>query len=155
MAIKQSSHWQASVYRNNKRIGIIVKVLFKQLELWKELFEHMNQLENEISYYRKKLKKYPKKRSHFNHIISTSKAMEELKAEAFWQQRIFQRIHHRGKRKRERIICPRDSSGFGEEKETSSKSIVQRFRPTYRNLNYSGMKMGHLQELKKVKTRKI
>lgn len=73
---------QASIYRNQKRIGIIVKVLFQQLELWKELFDHMNQLESEISYYRKKLQEISEKESHFNHIVSTSKVMGNLKQDA-------------------------------------------------------------------------
>lgn len=83
---------QASVYRNNKRIGIIVKVLFKQLELWKELFDHMNQLESEISYYRKKLQEISEQESHFNHIISTSKVMEELKQNALLAAKGFSNV---------------------------------------------------------------
>lgn len=82
----------ANIYRNKQKIGIIVKVLFQQLDLWKELFEHMSQLESKISYYRNKLKEMSQKEVHFNHIISSSKAMENLKQEAFLAAKGFSNV---------------------------------------------------------------
>lgn len=70
------------IFRDKENIGFIVKILFRQLEQWKELFNHMNQLENEISYYRSKLEKITSSESSFNHIISTSKKINNLKHDA-------------------------------------------------------------------------
>src|SRR5690625_4130925 len=73
---------QANIYRNKQHIGVIIKVLFRQLELWKDLFNHMDQLESEISYYRNKLEEVSYKKSYFDHIISVSHVMNNLKSDA-------------------------------------------------------------------------
>jgi len=73
---------QTPIYRNDDIIGFIVKILFRQLELWKDLFNHMDQLESEISYYRSKLKAISTGESSFEHIISTGQIMNNLKHDA-------------------------------------------------------------------------
>lgn len=74
---------QNPIYRNNKNIGIIIKVLFRQLELWKDLFGHMDRLETEISYYRNKFLNVSEQEKYFNHIISTSPIIDHLKNNAY------------------------------------------------------------------------
>lgn len=73
---------QSTIYRNGKNIGIIVKVLFQQLDAWKDLFNHMDQLENEISYYRSKLEEISVNEKYFSHVISSSEVMKQLKHDA-------------------------------------------------------------------------
>ena len=73
---------QTPIYRNNENIGIIIKIIFRQLELWKDLFHHMDRLETEISYYRSKLKEVSEQEAHFNHIISSSPLIQSLKSNA-------------------------------------------------------------------------
>lgn len=73
---------QNPIYRNNKNIGIIIKILFRQLELWKDLFGHMDRLETEISYYRNRFLKVSEQEKYFKHIISASPVIDHLKHNA-------------------------------------------------------------------------
>src|SRR5699024_6098127 len=74
---------QNPIYRNNKYIGTIIKILFRQLELWQDLFGHMDRLETEISYYRDKFLKVSEQGKFFNHIISASPTIDQLKNNAY------------------------------------------------------------------------
>lgn len=73
---------QNIIYRNNEQLGVMVKILYQQLERWKDLFDHMNQLETLIPYYQKKSFRTANKDSYFEHIISVSNVMEKLKNDA-------------------------------------------------------------------------
>jgi PAS domain S-box-containing protein len=73
---------QMPIYRNMKKTGVIIKVIFKQLNQWKDLFFHMEKLENEITTVREQLAKLTSSNSPLSSIISVSKKMEELKKEA-------------------------------------------------------------------------
>lgn len=83
---------QTTIYRNNKNIGIIIKILFRQLELWKDLFSHMDHLENELSFYRNKLKEVTEQEKYFETIISASPLISNLKQNAYTAARGFSNI---------------------------------------------------------------
>lgn len=73
---------QTPIYRHHENIGTIIKILFRQLDVWKDLFNHMDRLETEISYYRKELQRMSENSGAFSHIISTSPLINTLKNNA-------------------------------------------------------------------------
>ncbi|PTX61876.1 PAS modulated Fis family sigma54 specific transcriptional regulator [Melghirimyces profundicolus] len=83
---------QMPIIQNGKRIGEIFKVLYQQLEVWKDLFRHMEKLENEISYYRSELSKVSYQNDSFAQIISKSKRIDTLKKEAYIAAQTFSNV---------------------------------------------------------------
>ncbi|WP_156289699.1 sigma 54-interacting transcriptional regulator [Oceanobacillus salinisoli] len=73
---------QMPIYQNGQKLGAIYKIIFKQLETWKEMLIHMDKLESQITYYRDELNRISKGSHHFDHIISINEGMEKLKRES-------------------------------------------------------------------------
>lgn len=74
---------QMPIYRDQKITGVIIKVIFKQIDQWKDLFLHMEKLENEITSVREQLARLTTSNDPLLNIISVSKKMEDLKKEAY------------------------------------------------------------------------
>ena len=73
---------QMPVYRNKQKLGAIYKIIFQQLETWKDILLHMDKLEHQLSYYRDKFQRHSKDAAYFNKIISINERMEKLKTES-------------------------------------------------------------------------
>lgn len=73
---------QMPIYQKNKKIGAIFKIIFEQLETWKDILFHMDKLEHQVTYYRDELIRLSKGSKPFSQIISVSVPMERLKEEA-------------------------------------------------------------------------
>lgn len=73
---------QMPIYEDGQRIGAIIKIIFQQLEAWKDIFLHMDKLESEISYYRGELYRISKDTSPFDHVITHNPQMEKFKQDA-------------------------------------------------------------------------
>jgi transcriptional regulator with PAS, ATPase and Fis domain len=74
---------QSPIIQNHELIGAIYKIIFRQLDVWKDLLVRMEQLENELTYYRGELMKITGKDDPFAHIISLTPGMDKLKKEAY------------------------------------------------------------------------
>ncbi|WP_075980733.1 sigma-54 interaction domain-containing protein [Bacillus massilinigeriensis] len=83
---------QVPIYQNDKKVAIIYKIIYKQLDTWKDLLVHMEQLENEISFFKGELSKVSGKSDPFCHIVTTNKSMENLKQEAIIAAKSFSNI---------------------------------------------------------------
>lgn len=83
---------QMPIIQNGKKIGAIFKLIFKQLDVWKDLLHHMERLEGEISYYRGELLKVSFDNDPFGLIISTNKEIERLKKDAYIASQTFSNI---------------------------------------------------------------
>jgi transcriptional regulator with PAS, ATPase and Fis domain len=73
---------QMPIYQNGQRLGAIFKIIFRQLDTWKDILLHMEKLESEISYYRGELSRRSKDSSPFGHVISQNPQMEKFKQDA-------------------------------------------------------------------------
>ncbi|OLO37864.1 hypothetical protein BTR23_13040 [Alkalihalophilus pseudofirmus] len=73
---------QMPIYQNGQKLGAIFKIIFHQLEAWKDIFHHMEHLESEISYYRGELIRISNDTDPFAHVISINDQMEKFKQEA-------------------------------------------------------------------------
>jgi transcriptional regulator with PAS, ATPase and Fis domain len=73
---------QMPIYQDGKKFGAIFKIIFRQLEAWKDLLQHMEKLESEISYYRGELYRISKDTNPFATVISVNAGMESFKQEA-------------------------------------------------------------------------
>ncbi|HZG72842.1 MAG TPA: sigma 54-interacting transcriptional regulator, partial [Chondromyces sp.] len=73
---------QMPIYQNGEKLGAIFKIIFRQLEAWKDILLHMEKLESEISYYRGELYRMAKDTNPFADVISKSARMEQFKQEA-------------------------------------------------------------------------
>lgn len=83
---------QMPIIQDGKKIGTIFKLIFKQLDVWKDLLHHMERLEGEISYYRGELLKASLDNDPFGLIISKSKKIERLKKEAYIASQTFSNV---------------------------------------------------------------
>ncbi|QQK74569.1 sigma 54-interacting transcriptional regulator [Salicibibacter cibarius] len=70
---------QTPIVQNDKTIGSIYKIIYQHLHLWKDLFNQIDKLEREISYYRGELNK---NNDPFTPLISNNGKIEQLKADA-------------------------------------------------------------------------
>ncbi len=73
---------QTPIFQDGEVIGMISKIMFQQLDVWKGLFHRMSELENELTYYREELNNYTDEQDYFDNIISVSPKMNLLKKEA-------------------------------------------------------------------------
>lgn len=64
-----------------KDVGIIIKIIYSQLDQWKELFYQMDKLESELNFYRSEYQKLTQN-SSFDIIKSNDKKMANLKHQA-------------------------------------------------------------------------
>lgn len=62
--------------------GAIAKIIFHQLDQWKDIFRRLEQLESELTYYRGQLQRISRQNA-FDRIISNDPAVEKIKNEAF------------------------------------------------------------------------
>jgi transcriptional regulator with PAS, ATPase and Fis domain len=74
---------QSPIFHNHELIGAIYKIIFRQLDVWKDLLIRIEQLENELTYYRGELIKITGKDDPFAHIISVNPRIDKLKKEAY------------------------------------------------------------------------
>ncbi|MDN4593054.1 sigma-54-dependent Fis family transcriptional regulator [Polycladomyces subterraneus] len=73
---------QEPIIRSGKHLGVIAKIIFHQLEQWRNVFRRIEQLESERDYYRDQYQRITRHSDAFNGIISLDPAMERLKKEA-------------------------------------------------------------------------
>lgn len=73
---------QTPIFQNDEMIGMISKIMFQQLDVWKSLFSRMSELENELTYYREEMNNLTDEHDYFESLISVSKKMNLLKKEA-------------------------------------------------------------------------
>jgi len=83
---------QMPIIQDGKKIGAIFKLIFKQLEVWKDLLHHMERLEGEISYYRGELLKASFENDPFGLIISNNKSIVRLKKDAYIASQTYSNI---------------------------------------------------------------
>ncbi|MGE5702010.1 MAG: sigma 54-interacting transcriptional regulator [Clostridia bacterium] len=74
---------QMPIYRDNQKVGAMIKIIFRQLNLWKDLFHHMEKLEHEITFVRGELLRLTTKNDAFARLVGASKEMFKLKEEAY------------------------------------------------------------------------
>ena len=70
------------IVHSGKEVGMIIKIISSQLDQWKEMFYRMDQLENELNFYRSEYEKLTKN-SSFDIIKSNNKIMANLKHQAY------------------------------------------------------------------------
>lgn len=73
---------QFPISQNGQKLGAIFKIIFRQLESWRKILSQMEQLENEISYYREELYHRNKSSDPFPNVISINPIMKKFKEEA-------------------------------------------------------------------------
>ncbi|MFC4801468.1 sigma 54-interacting transcriptional regulator [Neobacillus sp. GCM10023253] len=73
---------QMPIYQDGQKLGAIFKIIFRQLEAWRDLLFHMEKLESEISFYRGELSRISKDTDPFAHVISQNSQMEKFKQDA-------------------------------------------------------------------------
>lgn len=73
---------QMPIFQEGKKFGAIFKIIFQQLESWKDILHHMEKLESEISYYRGELYRISKETNPFSAVISINPKMERFKQDA-------------------------------------------------------------------------
>ncbi len=73
---------QMPIIQNNKKIGDIYKIIYEQLDVWKDLLQHMDRLESELSFYRRELKRISAKSDPFFSFVSKSDKIKHIKKEA-------------------------------------------------------------------------
>jgi len=62
--------------------GVIAKIIFQQLDQWKDIFRRLEELESELTYYRGELHRVSRQNA-FERIISDDPAIEKIKREAY------------------------------------------------------------------------
>lgn len=67
----------------NKQVGAIAKVIFRQLPHMKDLFSRMENLEHELTYYRGEYMRSHVQGTAFDHVITRNSAMESIKNQAY------------------------------------------------------------------------
>lgn len=68
------------IIQDQQKIGAIYKIIYEQLSIWKDLFRHVEKLEDEITYYRGELSTTT--RDPFAPMISRNARVEKLKEDA-------------------------------------------------------------------------
>lgn len=79
------------IIRHNRCEGAIAKIIFHQLDRWKDVFRRLEQLESELSYYRDELHRITHQ-SAFDRIISRSEKIEKIKKEAYMAAQGFSNV---------------------------------------------------------------
>jgi transcriptional regulator with PAS, ATPase and Fis domain len=83
---------QMPIYQDGQRLGAIIKIIFHQLDAWKDILLHMDKLESEISYYRGELYRISKDPHPFAHVISQNPQMVKFKQDAVIAAKSFSNI---------------------------------------------------------------
>ncbi|MCL6575118.1 sigma-54-dependent Fis family transcriptional regulator [Kyrpidia sp.] len=73
---------QEPIERSGKCVGAIIKVIWRRLDEWRDLFRRLEQLEREVNYYRGEWQRSHRSASAFDAIVGRDTAMEALKREA-------------------------------------------------------------------------
>lgn len=73
---------QEPIIRSNKTLGAITKIIYRQLDEWKDVFGRLEELESELSYYRNELQRVNVESKAFEGIVSASENMQKLKEQA-------------------------------------------------------------------------
>lgn len=71
------------IQQEGQLVGMLYKFVFQQLHVWKELLGQIDQLEDELSFYRGELVKAAKHDDHFNLIVTNDLQLIQLKQQAF------------------------------------------------------------------------
>lgn len=75
--------YQEPLLRSEQIHGAITKIIFRQLDEWKDIIRRLEILENEVTYYKGELKKATLQSNTFDRIISRNKEVEKIKRHAF------------------------------------------------------------------------
>ncbi|MHB1626769.1 MAG: sigma 54-interacting transcriptional regulator [Bacilli bacterium] len=73
---------QEPIVRAGKRLGVIVKIIFRQLKQWRAVFRHLEELESELHYYRGEIRRMNALSNAFDRIIGMDESMLKLKQQA-------------------------------------------------------------------------
>lgn len=74
---------QAPIVKDREVIGAIFKIMFRQLDVWKDLLGRMEQLQSELIYYRGELIRMTSTDNPFAHIVTANAGMKKLINDAF------------------------------------------------------------------------
>ncbi|OEH91825.1 sigma-54-dependent Fis family transcriptional regulator [Bacillus solimangrovi] len=74
---------QRPIHRDDNKLGMIIKIIFKQLDVWKDLFHHMEQLENEITFVQGEIRRLTNNNQPLFKTLTVSPQMEHIKEEAY------------------------------------------------------------------------
>ncbi|MFJ7736665.1 sigma 54-interacting transcriptional regulator [Lysinibacillus sp. NPDC097287] len=72
-----------AIQQEGQLVGMLYKFVFQQLHVWKELLGQIDQLEDELSFYRGELVKAVKHDDYFNLIVTNDLQLIQLKQQAF------------------------------------------------------------------------
>lgn len=73
---------QEPIERSGKRLGAIIKIIWRQLDEWRALFRRLEQLERELHFYRGEWNRVRRPVSAFDRIVGADPKIERLKQEA-------------------------------------------------------------------------
>ena len=73
---------QMPIVQNGRKLGAIFKIIFRQLDSWKDILQKMEKLESEISYYRGELYRISKENDPFAEVVTLNATMKKFKQEA-------------------------------------------------------------------------
>src|SRR5690606_24963454 len=73
---------QMPIIDNGEKIGGIFKIIFRQLDKWRDILYQLEKLESEITFYREELFRMNKGTEPFAEIISVNDKMKQLKYDA-------------------------------------------------------------------------
>lgn len=74
---------QTPILKDQEVIGGIFKIMFRQLDVWKDLLVKMEQLQSELIYYRGELTRMTCSDNPFGHIVTVNANMKKLLNDAF------------------------------------------------------------------------
>ncbi|BCJ86122.1 sigma 54-interacting transcriptional regulator [Effusibacillus dendaii] len=80
------------IIRDGKRVGAIAKVMFRQLDHLKDLFLRLEDLENELTYYRSEYIRASTQGTALDYIITRNPVMESLKKQTYLAAQSFSTI---------------------------------------------------------------
>ncbi|MFC0524676.1 sigma 54-interacting transcriptional regulator [Pontibacillus salicampi] len=73
---------QMPIYQGQQKVGTIIKLICKQLDMWKDLLMHLENLESELTFYKENFSTLRSQHGPFSRMISRSTIMDELKQKA-------------------------------------------------------------------------
>lgn len=73
---------QEPIVRSGIHLGTIVKIILRQLEQWRDVFRHLEELETKLHFYRDEIKRMQTDSNAFDRILSKDEQMNKIKHQA-------------------------------------------------------------------------
>lgn len=74
---------QEPIFQSEKICGAIIKIIYRQIDDWKDIIKRIEILENEVNFYKDELQKIAPISNSFDRIISKNRDMDRIKRHAF------------------------------------------------------------------------